>query len=95
MVFPKQWLPCATLRRTCFWSTALGGYWVVQGHEAIIDAAARTDLFSSGYMQIPPRRDLPARERTVPLQIDPPNHAALRAPLNKVFTPLADVQAGR
>ena len=70
-----------------FWSTALGGYWVVQGHDAIVDAAARTDLFSSGYMQIPARRDLPARERTIPLQIDPPNHAALRAPLNKVFTP--------
>lgn len=70
-----------------FWSTALGGYWVVQGHEAIIDAAARTDLFSSGYMRIPARPDLPEPPLNIPLQLDPPNHAAFRAPLNKVFTP--------
>ena len=70
-----------------FWSTALGGYWVVQGHDAIVDAAARTDLFSSGYMRIPARPDLPEPPLNIPLQLDPPNHAAYRAPLNNVFTP--------
>jgi len=70
-----------------FWSTALGGYWVVQGHEAIVAAAARTDLFSSGYMRIPARPDLPEPPKNIPLNLDPPNHAAFRAPLNKVFTP--------
>ncbi|MBV1918365.1 MAG: cytochrome P450 [Sphingomonadaceae bacterium] len=69
-----------------FWSTALGGYWVIQGYDVIIDAAKRTDLFSSSYMRIPPRHELPEPHPSIPLQIDPPDHAAFRAPLTKVFT---------
>jgi len=84
---PQAMADLRDLAPDLFWSTALGGYWVVQGHDAIIDAAARTDLFSSGYMRIPARPDLPEPPKNIPLQLDPPNHAAFRAPLNKVFTP--------
>lgn len=70
-----------------FWSPALGGYWVIQGYEAIVDAAKRTDLFSSVKMGIPPRPEDALMTQSAPLNYDPPDHAALRAPLNKVFTP--------
>jgi cytochrome P450 len=70
-----------------FWSTALSGYWVIQGFEAIVDAAKRTDLFSSAKMGIPPRPEDAQMNKAAPLNYDPPDHAALRAPLNKVFTP--------
>lgn len=70
-----------------FWSPALGGYWVIQGYEAIVDAAKSTDLFSSVKMGIPPRPEDALMTQSAPLNYDPPDHAALRAPLNKVFTP--------
>ena len=70
-----------------FWSTALGGFWVVQGYDALIDAAKRPNLFSSSEMRLPPQPDLSPRFQSAPLNYDPPDHAPLRAPLNKVFTP--------
>ena len=70
-----------------FWSTSLGGYWVIQGYEAIVDAAKRTDLFSSVKMGIPERPEDAQMTRSAPLNYDPPDHAALRGPLNTVFTP--------
>ncbi|MCB2047973.1 MAG: cytochrome P450 [Novosphingobium sp.] len=70
-----------------FWSTALGGYWVVQGYESIVDAAKRTDLFSSVKMGIPERPEDAQMHQSAPLNYDPPDHAALRTPLNTVFTP--------
>jgi cytochrome P450 len=69
-----------------FWSPRRGGYWVIQGYEATVDAAKRTDLFSSSQMTIPPSPEL-AQLRMVPLQIDPPDHARFRAPLAAAFTP--------
>jgi cytochrome P450 len=70
-----------------FWSTSLGGYWVIQGYEAIVDAAKRTDLFSSTKMGIPERPEDAQMTKSAPLNYDPPEHAALRTPLNAVFTP--------
>ena len=70
-----------------FWSTELGGYWVIQGYESIVDAAARTDLFTSSNMALPPREVRASEEKFLPLNMDPPNHAQFRAPLNQAFTP--------
>jgi cytochrome P450 len=73
-----------------FWSTAHGGYWVIQGYDAIVEAAKRGDLFTSSRMGIPPAPvDAPNRRRLAPLNYDPPDHAALRTPLNAMFTPAA------
>ncbi|MBM3594382.1 MAG: cytochrome P450 [Alphaproteobacteria bacterium] len=73
-----------------FWSPLLGGYWVIQGYDAIVEAAKRGDLFTSSRMGIPPApEDSPQRRRLAPLNFDPPDHAALRSPLNPIFTPAA------
>ena len=71
-----------------FWSTSLGGYWVIQGYDAIVEAAKRGDLFTSSKMGIPPvADDGRQRRRLAPLNYDPPDHMALRSPLNPMFTP--------
>lgn len=73
-----------------FWSTALGGYWVIQGYDAIVEAAKRGDLFTSSRMGIPRAPEDDATRRLLaPLNYDPPDHAALRSPLNPMFTPAA------
>ncbi len=84
---PEAMVELRDMAPDAFWSTALGGYWVIQGFEAIVDAAKRTDLFSSVKMGIPPRPEDALMTQSAPLNYDPPDHAALRAPLNKVFTP--------
>jgi cytochrome P450 len=72
-----------------FWSSRLGGYWVVQGYEAAVDAARRTDLFTSSRMSIPPGPETPEYQRAIPLTIDPPAHTDLRRPLDLAFSPKA------
>ena len=73
-----------------FWSTALGGYWVIQGYDAIVEAAKRGDLFTSSRMGIPPTADDGRqRRRLAPLNYDQPEHGPLRTPLNPMFTPAA------
>lgn len=72
-----------------FWSTKLGGYWVIQGYEAAVDAAHDTEMFSSSIMQIPKAERLANFKPVIPLMIDPPHHAMLRAPLNEAFSPKA------
>lgn len=73
-----------------FWSPAYGGHWVIQGYDAIVEAAKRGDLFTSSRMGIPPvAEDAPKRRRLAPLNFDPPDHAGLRSPLNPMFTPAA------
>ena len=84
---PEAMVQLRDLAPDAFWSTALGGYWVIQGFEAIVDAAKRTDLFSSTKMGIPERPEYAQMTKAAPLNYDPPDHAALRSPLNKVFTP--------
>ena len=59
---------------------------MIQGYEATVEAAKRTDLFSSSHMAIPPSPEL-MDMRMVPLQVDPPDHARFRAPLAAAFTP--------
>ena len=72
-----------------FWSTKLGGYWVIQGYAEVVDAANRTTLFSSSHMQIPPGPRLADFKPAVPLMIDPPDHAMFRRPLTEAFSPKA------
>jgi cytochrome P450 len=72
-----------------FWSTALGGYWVIQGYDAIIEAAKRSDLFTATKMGIPRIEDDRPRRRLTPINYDLPEHTALRAPINPMFTPAA------
>jgi cytochrome P450 len=72
-----------------FWSTRLGGYWVVQGYEACVDAARRTDIFSNSYMRIPRASTPSPNPPAVPLSFDPPEHTKYRLPLMEVFSPKA------
>jgi cytochrome P450 len=81
----------AALKRSApdvFWSPRLGGYWVVQGYEACVDAGRRTDIFSSSYMKIPRTPPTP-NPPSVPLMIDPPEHTKYRLPLMEAFSPKA------
>lgn len=61
-----------------------GGHWVVGGYQELFDAARDTQTFSSSSMQIPAMSDEPL---LVPLNLDPPDHAAYRSALNTAFTP--------
>ena len=72
-----------------FWSTKLGGYWVIQGYAAVVDAANRTDLFTSTSMTIPRGPRLSEFRRPAPLMFDPPEHTVLRKPLSEAFSPKA------
>lgn len=73
-----------------FWSTALGGYWVIQGYDAIIEAAKRSDLFTASTMALPKIvDDSRPRRRLAPINYDLPEHTSLRSPLNPMFTPAA------
>lgn len=70
-----------------YWTPRTGGYWVIQGYDAIVDAAKRTDLFSSERMSIPAIPGERTYARSLPLQVDPPDHAAFRLPLAEAFAP--------
>jgi cytochrome P450 len=72
-----------------FWSPKLGGYWVVQGYEACVDAARRTDIFSNSYMRIPRATTTPPGPPMAPLNFDPPLHTKYRLPLMEAFSPKA------
>ena len=70
-----------------FWSQAQGGYWVIRGHELAFAAAHETDLFSSKAMNIPRDDRELDKPPAVPINLDPPDHAAFRAPLAAIFSP--------
>jgi cytochrome P450 len=83
-----------------FWTPRNGGRWVITGYEEVFQAARDPEHFSSTYM---PReqlaalmgmlpKDMPRIPRSVPITLDPPEHAKYRAPLQQSFSPKA-VQA--
>jgi cytochrome P450 len=72
-----------------FWSPKLGGYWVVQGYEACVDAARRTDIFSNSSMRIPRAQTPSPNPPSAPLNYDPPEHTKFRLPLMEAFSPKA------
>jgi cytochrome P450 len=61
-----------------FWSTSLGGYWVVAGAEAYAELTLRTDLFSNRDMIPPPRGDIQQGIVMIPHSLDPPEHTKYR-----------------
>lgn len=80
-----------------FWTPRNGGRWVAMGYEEVFQAARDPEHFSSTYM---PRaqleallamvsKDMPRIPRSVPITLDPPEHAKYRAPLQYSFSPKA------
>jgi cytochrome P450 len=80
-----------------FWTPRNGGRWVVMGYDEVFQAARDPEHFSSTYM---PReqleammgllpKDMPRIPRSVPITLDPPEHAKYRAPLQQPFSPRA------
>jgi cytochrome P450 len=77
-----------------FWTPRNGGHWVVLSYEAMRDAFANHQVFSSEHF--PPElfetmmASLPEDERLpapIPICLDPPKHTKLRAPLVSTFGP--------
>ena len=66
-----------------FFTRRNGGHWVIIGYEALVEAARKTDIFSSAQPEVngfkPPV--------LLPLMVDPPVHKVYRAPLNEAFNP--------
>jgi cytochrome P450 len=76
-----------------FYSTALGGFWVVTRHDLISEVFSRSDLFSSQSATIPAMENVPD---LIPPGIDPPDHGKYRKILaQSMFSPgsLAELEA--
>lgn len=77
-----------------FWTPYNGGHWMIQSHDAVLDALRDYGNFSSEHFSPAAfeamMADLPPEERIpspVPICIDPPLHAKLRLPLFSTFSP--------
>lgn len=78
-----------------FWTPRNGGRWVVTGYEETFQVARDPEHFSSTYMpqeqlqamlaMLP--KDMRRIPRSVPITLDPPEHAKYRAPLQQSFSP--------
>jgi cytochrome P450 len=78
-----------------FWTPRNGGQWVIQGYEALFNAYRSPEIFSSEFMKpdqmkalmasLPPGTPRIAQAR--PINLDPPEHAKYRQPLQKTFSP--------
>lgn len=78
-----------------FWTPRNGGHWMFISHAANFDAARDTESFSSEMVpqavikqrlaQMPP--GAPHIPQPVPINVDPPEHAKYRLPLQRVFSP--------
>lgn len=79
-----------------FWTPYNGGHWMLQSHAAVHEALRDWETFSSEHFApeafAAMMEALPEEERIpapVPICIDPPMHAKLRAPLFSTFSPKA------
>ena len=80
-----------------FWTPRNGGTWIAIGFNEVFDALRQPEIFSSSI--IPPEQieallalmpdDMPRIPRLKPITIDPPEHGAIRSPLQKAFSPKA------
>lgn len=80
-----------------FWTPRNGGTWIAIGFNEVFDALRRPDEFSSSIL--PPEQivellklmpeDMPRIPMLKPITIDPPEHTAIRLPLQKAFSPKA------
>jgi len=65
------------------WSPHNGGHWIVTGGEQIVALYPRSDLLSNSVVSVP--REVGTLTRFIPLQSDPPLHAAYRTPIAKAL----------
>jgi cytochrome P450 len=80
-----------------FWTPRNNGHWVGLGHEAAFAVARETERFSSSPMDAADLAKMRASRpqgsrhvpRSLPITLDPPEHAKFRGPLQKVFSPKA------
>lgn len=80
-----------------FWTPRNGGHWMLMSHSANFHASRDTEGFSSEIVpqamikammaQMPPGS--PHIPQPLPITIDPPDHTAYRAPLQRAFSPKA------
>ena len=68
------------------WTPHNGGHWVATRGEDIREILMDSDAFSSRFVFIPAARDRPP---SIPLEIDPPDHAKYRKLVLPAFTPPA------
>ncbi len=80
-----------------FWTPRNGGTWIAIGFEEVFSALRQPEIFSSSII---PREqieallalmpdDMPRIPMLKPITIDPPEHGAIRSPLQKAFSPKA------
>ncbi len=80
-----------------FWTPRNGGHWMLMSHAANFQASRDTEIFSSEIVpqalikammaKMPPGS--PHIPQPLPITIDPPDHTAYRAPLQRAFSPKA------
>lgn len=78
-----------------FWTPRNGGHWMLVSHAANFNAARDTETFSSEAFSLEQMQELWANQPPgsphiplpLPINIDPPNHAKYRLPLQRVFSP--------
>lgn len=78
-----------------FWTPRNGGHWMLMSHSANFHASRDTETFSSEIVpqalikammaKMPPGS--PHIPQPLPITIDPPDHTAYRAPLQRAFSP--------
>jgi len=82
-----------------FWTPRNGGRWIAMGYDETFEAARDPERFSSSYMpkeqmeamlaMMP--KDMPRIPMATPINLDPPDHAVFRGPLQKTFSPRAAI----
>jgi cytochrome P450 len=80
-----------------FWTPRNGGHWMLLSHGANFTAARDTEAFTSQFATEAQLKAIQARmppgtphiPHAVPINVDPPDHAKYRAPLQKAFSPTA------
>lgn len=92
---PRRVLDLVENAPPVFWTPYYGGHWMLVSHAANFNAARDTETFSS---EVIPFEDIKAMLAAmpegsphfpipVPINVDPPEHAKFRAPLQRVFSP--------
>lgn len=86
----SMWERTGEIRERCpiSWSSAHGGFWMINRYDDVWDAALNWQRFISAEGAVPVQFDLDVL-RLIPLETDPPFHRDVRAVLNPFFTPEA------
>ena len=80
-----------------FWTPRNGGHWMLCSHEATYKASRDAEGFTSEFTPFAKIKEMQANLPAgcprpfvaVPINVDPPEHAKYRAPLNTAFSPKA------